>query len=514
MNDEAQQPLPSSPSSRAALAPPALDPALFEALGKRVVADLARHLATLRDKPIRPTPSEADLARALNQALPEAGVAAEEIVAAIERDLLPYPTGNGHPGFLAWVVAPPAPVAVLADLVATGMNMMGGGAAPLPTNLGHCVCRWLMELVGFPAEGSMGLLVGGGSMANLTGLAVARHWAAKRDGWNLREEGLQAARPALVLYASDEAHSCIQKSVELLGLGNANLRRLPTDGDYRLDMAALKQAIAADRAAGRRPFCVVGNAGTVNTGAVDPLDAIAELCAAEDLWFHIDGAYGALGVCDPEAAPRFTGMERADSLALDPHKWLSVPLDCGCILVRDRALQRETFSLVPPYLQSPRGTPGDDRGDEVPLPFEHGFDLSRGFRALKVWATLMHLGRRGLAAKIARNNALARRLAAAIEAAPDLELLSRPQLSIVCFRYRPPESEDVDLDALNQAVNERINGAGEFFFTPTRLEGRFAQRACILHYATGEADIDLLVRRVRQVGEEAAAEGTAQGRTR
>jgi glutamate/tyrosine decarboxylase-like PLP-dependent enzyme len=325
MNDEARQP-----------PPPALDPALFEALGKRVVADIAGHLATLRERPIRPTPPETDLGRTLYRSLPEEGRAPEEIVAAIERDVLPYPTGNGHPGFLAWVVAPPAPVAVLADLMATGMNMMGGGAAPLPTNLSHCVCRWLMELIGFPVEGSMGLLVGGGSMANLTGLAVARHWAAKRDGWNLREEGLQAARPTLVLYASDEAHSCIQKSVELLGLGNANLRRLPTDGDYRLDMAALREAIAADRAAGHRPFCVVGNAGTVNTGAVDPLDEIAELCAAEALWFHIDGAYGALGVCDPEAAPRFTGMERADSLALDPHKWLSVPLDCGCVLVRDR----------------------------------------------------------------------------------------------------------------------------------------------------------------------------------
>jgi glutamate/tyrosine decarboxylase-like PLP-dependent enzyme len=360
-----------------------------------------------------------------------------------------------------------------------------------------------MEAVGFPTEGSIGLLVSGGSMANLTGLAVARHWAAKVDGWDLRAEGLQGDRPSLRVYASEEAHSCIQKSVELLGLGNANLRRIPVDRDCRIEVAALKSAVAEDREAGHRPFCVVGNAGTVNTGAVDPLDALADLCAEQELWFHIDGAYGALGVCDPAVAPRFAGMSRAHSLALDPHKWLSVPLDCGCILVHDRMLQRDAFSVVPPYLAGAR----TNDPDQLPLPFEHSFELSRGFKALKVWSTLMHLGRVGLRAKIARNNALARRLADAVEAAPDLELLAPVTLSIVCFRFTPPgwAGGEAKLDALNEDINDTINASGEIFFTPTTLDSRYALRACIIHYATTEADIDLLVRRVRETGARLAA---------
>ena len=335
-------------------AAPAIDPAEFERLGRRVLGLVSEHLAGMRDRPVRPEPPAALLEEILNQPLPDQGVTPEAIVDFLEEKVLPYPTGNGHPRFMAWVVSPPAPAGILADMLATGFNFMGGGAAPLQTHLDNCVGRWLKEAVGFPVEGSMSLLVGGGSSANLTGLTVARHWAARRDGWNVREEGLQAGRPPLTLYASVEAHSCIQKSVELLGLGTANMRKIPTDSDYRIDLAALEAALAEDRAVGRRPFCVVGSAGTVNTGAIDPLAALADVAAREDLWFHIDGAYGALGVTDPEAAPGFKGMERADSLALDPHKWLSVPLDCGCALVRNRAVQREAFSLVPPYLKAAR----------------------------------------------------------------------------------------------------------------------------------------------------------------
>ncbi len=483
--------------------PPAMEGGEFERLGRRVVALIADHLDALRDRPVRPEPSAEVLDEVLAQGLPEAGAAPEEILGYIESRVLPYPTGNGHPRFFAWVVSPPSPVAVLSDAIACGMNLMGGGAAPLPTRFGHCTARWLMEAVGFPTEDSIGLLVSGGSMANLTGIAVARHWAAKEDGWDLRAEGLQGDRPALRVYASEEAHSCIQKSVELLGLGSANLRLIPVDRDCRIQPAALRTAIAEDRREGHRPFCVVGNAGTVNTGAVDPLDALADICAEERLWFHIDGAYGALGVCDPSAAPRFVGMARAQSLALDPHKWLSVPLDCGCILVRDRNLQRDTFSVVPPYLAGAR----HNDPEELPLPFEHSFELSRGFKALKVWATLMHLGRAGLRNKIARNNALAKRLAAAVAAAPDLELLAPVSLSIVCFRFAPPgwTGDGAGLDALNKDINETINASGEFFFTPTTLGGRYALRVCIIHYATTEADVDLLVRRVRETGSGLAA---------
>jgi glutamate/tyrosine decarboxylase-like PLP-dependent enzyme len=488
----------------ASAAPPAMQRDEFERLGRRVVAMISAHLDGLGDGPVHPALPADQLREILDQALPEQGVEPEAIVDFMESRVLPYPLGNNHPRFFARIVGAGAPIGVLAEMVATGMNPgVASAHAALPLGLETCVNRWLMELVGFPREGGMGLLVSGGSMATLTALAVARHWAARRDGWDVRAEGLQGGRPAFVLYASREAHSCVQKGVEILGLGSANLREIPVDAAYRMDVPALRAALAEDRAAGRRPFCVVGTAGTVNTGAIDPLDRIAETCAEEDLWFHIDGAYGALGVADPDEAPRFAGLERAHSLALDPHKWLSVPIECGALLVRDRALQHDAFSLVAPYLRFQQ--PSD--ASELPRPFEHGIQLTRGFRALKVWATLLHLGRAGLRRKIARNNALARRLAAAVEAAPDLELLAPASLSIVCFRFAPTDRAGgaLDLDALNESIAERINAEGEAYLTPTTLDGRRALRACIIHYATTEADVDLLVRRVREAGGALAA---------
>jgi glutamate/tyrosine decarboxylase-like PLP-dependent enzyme len=486
-------------------APLAMERAEFERLGRRVIALIADHLDSLRDGPVHRAVPARELRELLDQALPDRGVEAGAIIDFIEAKVLPYPLGNNHPRFFARILGAGAPIGMLAEMVAVGMNPGAAAAhAALPVGLEQCVNRWLMEVVGLPAKGSLGLLVSGGSIANLTALAVARHWAAKRDGWDVRTEGLQAGRPALVLYASEEAHSCIQKSAELLGLGSANLRKIPVDPACRMDLPSLMAALAEDRAAGRRPFCIVGTAGTVNTGAIDPLERIAETCAEEGLWFHVDGAYGAFGVADPDEAPRFAGMERADSIALDPHKWLSVPIECGAVLVRDRELQRDAFSLVAPYLRFQQAS---DAG-ELPQPFEHGVQLTRGFRALKVWATLMHLGRAGLRAKIARNNALARRLADAVEAAPDLELLAPASLSIVCFRFAPAgwTGDETALDTLNEAITERVNAEGEVYLTPTTLGGRRSLRVCIIHYATTEADIDLLVRRVRETGAGLAAQ--------
>jgi glutamate/tyrosine decarboxylase-like PLP-dependent enzyme len=485
-------------------APLAMERAEFERLGRRVVALIAGHLDSLRDGPVHRAVPAGELRMVLDQALPDQGAEAEAIIDFIEAKVLPYPLGNNHPRFFARIVGAGAPIGVLTEMVAAGMNPgVAAVHAALPVGLEHCVNRWLMELLGFPTDGSMGLLVSGGSMANLTALAVARHWAAKSDGWDVRAEGLQGGRPSLVLYASQEAHACVQKSAELLGLGSANLRKVPVDYACRMDLSALQAALAQDRSAGLRPFCVVGTAGTVNTGAIDPLDQLADLCAEQGLWFHVDGAYGALGVADPEAAPGFAGMERARSLALDPHKWLSVPIECGTVLIRDRELQRDAFSLVAPYLRFEQRT---DPG-ELLSPFEHGIQLTRGFRALKLWATLMHLGRAGLRAKIAGNNALARRLAGAVEAAPDLELLAPASLSIVCFRFAPPgwSGGEAALDALNKDLNETLNAEGEVYLTPTTLDGRHALRACIIHYATTAADIDLLVRRVRETGGRLAA---------
>ena len=265
-----------------------------------------------------------------------------------------------------------------------------------------------------------------------------------------------------------------------------------------MDVEALRDAVRADRAAGRRPFCVAASAGTVNTGAIDPLDAVADLCQAEGLWLHVDGAYGAVGAADPALAPRYAGLERADSLALDPHKWLSVPVECGCALVRDGRLLRDTWSLVPVYLRTEEG-----KGfGGLPWYSEYGFQQTRGFRALKLWMILQHLGRDGVAALIRRHVDLARRLAAAVDAAPDLERIALGDLSVVCFRFAPPgwAGDAARLDSLNKLLVERIQAEGRTFLTGTVLRGRFALRACVLHYGTTETDVDALIEIVREAG--------------
>ena len=284
----------------------------------------------------------------------------------------------------------------------------------------------------------------------------------------------------------------------MLGLGRDAVRTVPVDDELRMDATALRAAIVADRAAGRRPFCVAASAGTVNTGAIDPLDAIADVCQAESLWLHVDGAYGAVGAADPALASRYAGMERADSLALDPHKWLSVPVECGCALVRDGGLLRDTWSLVPPYLRTEEG-----KGfGGLPWFSEYGVQQTRGFRALKLWMVLQHFGRRGVTALVNRHADLARRLAERIDAAPDLERLAPVGLSIVCFRYVPRglRGDEARLDALNKRVMEQVQADGAAFITNATVAGRFALRACVLHYATGEDDLDALVDAVRRAG--------------
>jgi glutamate/tyrosine decarboxylase-like PLP-dependent enzyme len=256
--------------------------------------------------------------------------------------------------------------------------------------------------------------------------------------------------------------------------------------------------VALDRAAGRRPFCVVASAGTVNTGAIDPLDQIAGFCKAEGLWLHVDGAYGAIGAADPALAARYAGLARADSVALDPHKWLSVPVECGCALVRDGQLLRDTWSLVPPYLRTEEG-----KGfGGLPWYSEYGFQQTRAFRALKLWMTLQHMGREGVAALVNRHVSLARRLAAAVDRASDLARVAPVELSVVCFRYQPRgwTEDGARLDALNKALVERIQADGRVFLTGTTLRERFALRACVLHYGTTEADVDCLVDAVRETG--------------
>jgi glutamate/tyrosine decarboxylase-like PLP-dependent enzyme len=480
--------------------PPALDAASFRRLAGLAVEMAAGHIYGIRERPVfRPMLPEQRLALR-EQALPENGMSPETILERYHDDVLPQPMGNGHPRFFGWVNSPPAPIGVVAELLAAAMNPSCAGGDHAAIYLERCCTRWLMELVGFPTAGSMGLLVSGGSMATLTCLAAARHWATTQDGWNVREEGLAGTRSPLTLYLSEEGHSCIRKSAELLGLGSRNLRTITVDDRFRMDVPALRKAVQADRTAGRRPFCVAASAGTVNTGAIDSLDELADFCAAEDLWLHIDGAYGAFGILDPELAPRYAGMPRAHSLALDPHKWLSVPVECGCALIRDGTVLREAFTLVPPYLRTEEG-----KGfGGLPWFSEYGFQQTRGFRALKLWMVLQHAGRAGLATLVSRHIVLARHLASLIDAARDLERLAPVELSVVCFRYVPEElrGDEERLNALNKRVMEKVQAGGEAFLSGTMLRGRFALRACVLNYGTTEEDVRDLVDVIRRAGVE------------
>ena len=337
-------------------------------------------------------------------------------------------------------------------------------------------------------------------MANLVGMTVARN---SRAGYDLRSEGVDPGRRRLVAYASREVHSSVPKAMELLGLGRKALRELPVLADDTIDLAALGSAIAADRAAGHEPFLVVGCAGTVSTGALDPLDGLADLCAAEGLWFHVDGAFGALAALAPELRPRLKGMERADSLAFDLHKWMSLPYEIGCALVKDPDLHRRAFSLTPDYLEhTPRGIGGGELWFS-----DYGVELSRGFRALKAWMALKEHGAARFGRIVLRNVEQARLLEALVKAEPALELLAPVSLNIVCFRYRGGLADEVALDALNRELLLRLHEGGVAAPSYATVRGRYALRACITNHRTRDEDLVVFCRETVRLGRGLEAEG-------
>ena len=463
----------------------------FRAAAHQAVDLMADWLEAMPARPVyQPVPG-AHRSALMDQPLPTSGLPLTDLIDRFATDLLPYPMGNGHPRFFGWVNSPPDPAGIIAEFLAAAFDPSCAGGDHAAIYLERAVTAWLADLVNFPLADGLGLLTSGGSMASLTAIATARHHAALADGWNDRIDGLQADRSPLVMYLSAEGHTTMVKAAELLGIGSAQVRKVPIDAGFRMIPGDLAAMIAADRADGFRPFLVAASAGTVASGAIDPFDDIADICTAEGLWFHIDGAYGAVGVLDERVAPAFSGMERADSVALDPHKWLSVPVECGCILIRDAKIMRDTFSLVPTYLRTEEnlGIGG------LPWFSEYGFQQTRGFRALKVWMTIAANGREGLVSTICRHNDLARFLATIVAADSTLELLTEPTLSIVCFRVRPTSGEDGD--TLNKTIMERLQVGGEVFVTQAVLAGSFWLRANVLHYATTEADLQSLVNAVR-----------------
>lgn len=466
----------------------------FRRLGYRAVDLLADHFAALPRARCR-TPVPADLQHTLMlEPLPHVGTSPDGLLEYVESTVFQHPMGNGSPRFFGWVNSPAAPMAVIAEFLAAGLNPSVAGGDHAATYIEHGVLGWMRTIVGYPST-SGGLLTSGGSVANLVGLAVMRQ--VKSRG-TVREKGLHGVAPRLVVYASTEGHSCIQKAIELLGIGSEQLRRIPVTSDWQMDVDALRAQIACDRAEGLTPACVVATAGTVNTGAIDTLEVIANYCASEDLWFHVDGAYGGPGVLLPELAPLYRGIERADSVAIDPHKWMYVPVECGCALVRDAAAMRDTFSLVPPYLR-----------DDAALPWfsEFGIQQSRGFRALKLWLTLKHVGIDGYRQLIARDIARAQALRQQLGASADFEIVAAGPLSITCFRYKPSGSHsDADIDRVNRTLLDAVQQEGDVFLTGTDLRGRFVLRACIVNFRTTEDDVNRLVEAIRRAGRSIAAQ--------
>jgi aromatic-L-amino-acid/L-tryptophan decarboxylase len=472
-----------------------LDPSDWDATraqGHRMLDDLFDHLQGLRETPVwRPIPQETR--RRFRGPPPSGPIPLAEAHASFMRDVLPYAGGNLHPGFMGWVQGAGTPVGMLAEMLAGGLNANLGGRDHMPIEVEREVVGWMRQLFGFPDTAS-GLLVSGASMANFIGVLVARQRALGAAG---RRDGVAGA--SLAAYASTAAHGCIPRAMEMAGLGASALRKIAVGRDHRIDVTALRQAVEADRSAGVRPFLLFGNAGTVDVGAIDDLVALADLAAVEGLHFHIDGAFGALGVLAPELKPLLAGLDRADSLAFDFHKWGQVSYDAGCILVRDETLHRETFAGDAAYLQRDRrGMAGGDW-----WPCDYGPELSRGFRALKTWFTLKVHGTDALGAAIVHSCALARDLERRVAATPPLELLAPVALNIVCFRYAC-----ADADRVNRAIVADLQEAGEVAPSLTLIDGKVAIRAALFNHRSDERDIEALVRGAVAFGE-AAMRGAA-----
>jgi glutamate/tyrosine decarboxylase-like PLP-dependent enzyme len=467
--------------------------------------EAAGYLEGLGERPVwQPTPEALRNALAA-QPLPETGLDQEALLEYVSSHVLKHPMGNGHSAFFGWVNAAPHPAGIAGALLAAAANPSSAGGDHADVYLERAVVRWIASLIGFPHAPGAGLLTSGASMATIIATGAARQRALARSEWDVRAQGLSGA-PRLTAYATAEVHSCVVKAIELLGLGSANLRTVADDGYGHLDPAALRDLVAADRAAGAVPFLVAGSAGTVTTGAVDPLAEIAAVCAESGLWFHVDGAYGAFGVLDPEIAHRYAGIELADSVALDPHKWLQVPAGVGCLLVRDREQLRESFSLVPPYLR-------DDSSDPLGWYSEYGIEQTRPFRALPVWASLAARGRAGVAADIAACTRAARLLDALVAKSGDFELAAETEVSIVAFRFSPAGIEEAEADRITHGLASAIQARGKAFITDSRFRDRPVLRACLINPAVGEPELRLLLDEARAAAAMLAGQrgGTERG---
>lgn len=448
------------------------------------------HLRHVRDRPAwREMPEEVRLR--FQGGLPQEPASLGAVLQRVADDVMAYPMGNVHPRFWAWFMGAGNMTGALADFIAAvqGSNLGGGNHAAALVD--RQVVDWCKEIVGFPASAS-GTLTSGGSIANLIGLTVARNAKA---GIDIREQGVGALPKKLRFYGSDQIHNCHRKAVETLGLGNAALRRIGTDANYCIDLASLRAAIAEDRAAGFLPACIIGNAGTVNTGAIDDLAMLADIAAEEEMWFHVDGCIGALVAIAPRNRRLVAGLDRADSLALDPHKWLHAPFDVGCCLVQDSVAHHAAFVMQPEYLASAQR--GVASGEWL---YELGLQTSRSFRALKVWMALQQHGAGKFGRLIDQNIDQARHLACIAAKSPQLVLMAPTIINIVCFRFDPGGLDEGDLKALNTEIMLQLQEEGIAVLSDTTLRGKHCLRAAICNHRTRHDDIELLVAEILRHG--------------
>ncbi len=454
----------------------------LRALGHRMLDDMIDRLESQQGGTKLPVwrPMAPEDRAALREPLPRGPTDPQALYARFQDRIVPFALGNTHPRFMGWVHGGGTGIGMLAELLAAGLNANLGGRDHAAIEIERSVIGWAAEMVGMP-ETSSGLLVTGSSMANMIAVLTARRAAA---GASVRAEGVGGR--GLVGYAGASAHGCLPRAFDMAGLGTDALRSIAVDGAWRMDVAALAEAVARDRAAGNTPFIVAATAGAVDTGAIDDLAAIADFCARERIWFHVDGAFAALACLSPAIRPRLAGIERADSLAFDFHKWAQVPYDAGCVVVRDGAMQAASFAQTLAYLsREDRGVAGN-----APWPCDLGPDLSRGFRALKVWMTLATYGADRLGAMVEESCAVARHLAARVEREPTLALLAPASLNIVCFRVAEGAE---DLDRFNAELVKDLHESGIAVPSMTTIGGKRAIRAAIVNHRTTEADVDMMI---------------------
>ncbi len=490
---------------RGRTAPAEMKPEDFRAVGHHLVDRIGDFLESLPGRRVTPAESPAEVRRLLSadQPLPDSGADAGPLLEHIAGLLFDHSLLNGHPRFWGYVTSSAAPIGALGEFLGAAVNPNTGAwkLSPLASELEAQTVRWIAELIGYPTDCG-GLLVSGGTLANFVCFLAAR---SAKAGWDVRKEGL-SAEPArrLRFYASKETHTWIEKAADLFGMGLDSIRWIATDNRQRISLPDLRRQVEQDRLRGDRPFLVVGTAGSVSTGAVDPLPEMAAFCREYELWFHVDGAYGALAAVAPGVPEDLRGLAEADSVAVDPHKWLYAPLEAGCVLVRNQAALRNAFQYHTSYYNF---------GEEGINYFEYGLQNSRGFRALKVWLALRQVGRSGYQRMIADDILLAGHLYRLLEVHPEFEALTQG-LSITTFRYVPPalrgrlgsdEAENY-LNRLNQELLNRIESGGEAFLSNAVIDGKFALRVCIVNFRTALEDIEALPALVARLGREVDAE--------